>query len=154
MTEKRRNALMLRWGLISALAFALFWGTWYFVRGEVPMAAPAISMIYAVAPSAGIYLIYKIKKLDPLALSLLAPLILTCANSSGLVICGTPTHGFWISMSIGLSFLLGCTTFTVLGYSVADWLDAYPGGFFWGLFRRATRNRFGSWITARNVNGV
>lgn len=37
MTEKRRNILMLRWGLIGFLAFALFWGSWYLIAGHIPV---------------------------------------------------------------------------------------------------------------------
>lgn len=36
MDWKRTKKLMWRWSLISAAFFALFWGVWYLIAGEVP----------------------------------------------------------------------------------------------------------------------
>lgn len=36
MDWKRTKKLMVRWSLISAAFFALFWGAWYLIAGEVP----------------------------------------------------------------------------------------------------------------------
>lgn len=154
MTEKRRNVLMLRWGLIGFLAFTLFWGTWYFVAGEVPMAALAISITYAMTPAAGIYLTFKIYKADPLGRRFPGALAVVAASSSWMfgALIGGP--GFWVAISASLGVMLGGTAFLVVGDSIAGWLDDYPGGFFQSLFRKMTKNKAGSWLTGSNINGI